>query len=154
MKQLGTSYYVFPGACHNRFEHSLGVAHLAREHADRTFRLQRRELELDRWDVTAVALAGLCHDLGHGPFSHVFERELLARAGVVGWTHEDMSVRVFDAILDSGALPESALTDGTAARVRAMILAGHVGAPPPPPRQTLAVRTRGQRTQRPGRRQV
>lgn len=132
LKQLGTSYYVFPGACHNRFEHSLGVAHLAREHADRTFRLQRRELELDRGDVTAVALAGLCHDLGHGPFSHVFERELLPRGGVVGWTHEDMSVRVFDAILDSGALPDAAFDDGTAARVRAMILAGHDGAPPPP----------------------
>ena len=134
LKQLGCSYFVFPGACHNRFEHSLGVAHLAREHADRLFHLQRRDLELDRGDVAAVALAGLCHDLGHGPFSHVFERELLSKAGVAGWAHEDMSVRVFDAVLDSGAVPDSlSFTDADARSVRHMILAGHGGAPAPPP---------------------
>jgi len=134
-KQLGVSYYVFPGACHNRFEHSLGVAHLARGAAERVFRLQRREVDVDRGDVKAVALAGLCHDLGHGPFSHVFERELLPRAGVHGWRHEDMSVRVFDAILDSGAIRDGELTNDEAARVRAMILAGHhdADARPRPP---------------------
>lgn len=118
---------MFPGACHNRFEHSLGVAHLAREHADRVWRLQRSEVDVERGDVKAVALAGLCHDLGHGPFSHVFERELLARRGVKGWCHEDMSVRVFDSILDSGAVPDGALSEGEAARVRDIILAGHGG---------------------------
>ncbi len=117
LKQLGVSYYVFPGACHNRFEHSLGVAHLARTAAERVFRLQRREVEVDRGDVKAAALAGLCHDLGHGPLSHVFERELLPRAGVHGWRHEDMSVRVFEAILDSGAVPDGDLTNDEAARV-------------------------------------
>ena len=117
---------MFPGACHNRFEHSLGVAHLAREHADRVWRLQRGEVDVERGDVKAVALAGLCHDLGHGPFSHVFERELLARGGVSpGWCHEDMSVRVFDSILDSGAVPDGALSECEAARVRDIILAGH-----------------------------
>ena len=126
LKQLGTSYFVFPGACHNRFEHSLGVAHLAREHADRVWRLQRGEVDVERGDVKAVALAGLCHDLGHGPFSHVFERELLARGGASpGWCHEDMSVRVFDSILDSGAVPDGALTEAEAGRVRDIILAGH-----------------------------
>jgi len=118
LKQLGVSYYVFPGACHNRFEHSLGVAHLARTAAERVFRLQRREVEVDRGDVKAAALAGLCHDLGHGPLSHVFERELLPRAGVHGWRHEDMSVRVFEAILDSGAVPDGDLTNDEASRVR------------------------------------
>ena len=128
LKQLGTSYFVFPGACHNRFEHSLGVAHLAREHADRVWRLQREEVDVERGDVKAVALAGLCHDLGHGPFSHVFERELLARGGrSPGWCHEDMSVRVFDSILDSGAVPDGALSESEARRVRDIILAGHGG---------------------------
>jgi len=129
LKQLGTSYFVFPGACHNRFEHSLGVAHLAREHADRVWRLQRVEVDVERGDVKAVALAGLCHDLGHGPFSHVFERELLARSGgaSAGWCHEDMSVRVFDSILDSGVVPDGALTEAEAGRVRDIILAGHGG---------------------------
>ena len=85
-------------------------------------------MDVERGDVKAVALAGLCHDLGHGPFSHVFERELLARGGVSpGWCHEDMSVRVFDSILDSGAVPDGALTEAEAGRVRDIILAGHGG---------------------------
>ena len=91
------------------------------------WRLQLGEVDVERGDVKAVALAGLCHDLGHGPFSHVFERELLARRGVTGWCHEDMSVRVFDSILDSGAVPDGALSESEAARVRNIILAGHGG---------------------------
>ena len=48
---------------------------------------------------------GLCHDLGHGPFSHVFENELLPRvlgaAAAASWRHEDMSERVLDRLVDA-----------------------------------------------------
>lgn len=78
IKQLGTSYYVFPGAGHNRFEHSLGVCHMAEEMVIRIQRAQR-DLGIDNQDVKRIALAGLCHDLGHAPFSHVFDNEFLPK---------------------------------------------------------------------------
>lgn len=58
LKQLGMTYYVFPGASHNRFEHSLGTAHLAFEVADKIWNSQRAELGMERSDVKVVELAG------------------------------------------------------------------------------------------------
>lgn len=69
LKQLGTCYYVFPSASHNRFEHSLGVGHLSGELIDR-IRRDQPELEISDLERRNLVLAGLCHDLGHGPFSH------------------------------------------------------------------------------------
>ena len=51
-------------------------------------------------------MAGLCHDLGHGPFSHVFDNELLPRLGITDFHHEDMSGLLFYRALER-ALPES-----------------------------------------------
>ena len=79
LKQLGASHFVFPCATHTRFEHSLGVAHLGRQmmhHLQHT----QPELEITPRQVELVFLAGLCHDLGHGPYSHAFD-ELEAQRG-------------------------------------------------------------------------
>ncbi|KAG0503346.1 hypothetical protein HPP92_003418 [Vanilla planifolia] len=59
------------------------------------------ELDIDRFDVQAVQLAGLLHDVGHGPFSHMFEHEFLPRV-ISGskWSHESMSEKLVDYIAD------------------------------------------------------
>ena len=76
IKQLGACYYVFPGASHRRFEHSLGVACLAERFALRLQRAQP-ELGLTPANVRLFKIAGLCHDLGHGPLSHGFDALLV-----------------------------------------------------------------------------
>ncbi|XP_077937784.1 deoxynucleoside triphosphate triphosphohydrolase SAMHD1-like isoform X2 [Gasterosteus aculeatus] len=96
IKQLGGVYFVFPGASHNRFEHSLGVAHLAGELV-RALKRRQGDLDIDDRDVLCVQIAGLCHDLGHGPFSHMFDGKFIPKAGSdPSWTHEKASVQMFD----------------------------------------------------------
>ncbi|KAE9006428.1 Deoxynucleoside triphosphate triphosphohydrolase [Phytophthora rubi] len=108
LKQLGTLYYVFPGASHNRFEHSLGVSFLSGQTVER-FRQQQPELELTQRDARLLSAAGLLHDLGHGPFSHVFEHEFMPRvaaargygsADAPTYHHEDMSLRMIEYMVD------------------------------------------------------
>ena len=59
----GTCDFVFPGATHTRFEHSLGVAHLA-ETLVKTLQSNQPELDITASDVLSVKIAALCHDLG------------------------------------------------------------------------------------------
>jgi uncharacterized protein len=68
IRQLAMANLVYPGALHTRFDHSLGVCHVAGLMAD--------ELGLEEEDTELVRLAALLHDLGHGPFSHVSEISL------------------------------------------------------------------------------
>lgn len=92
---------VYPGAVHSRFEHSLGVFSLAGEAVHRIKAQQGSELGIDNLDIQTVKLAGLLHDVGHGPFSHMFEREFLRQIPHgIKWCHEDMSVRMIDHIVD------------------------------------------------------
>merc|ERR1712195_454537 len=79
LKQLGGTYYVFPCASHNRFEHSLGTSHLAGAFA-RHLREKQPELNITEEDVLAIQIAGLVHDIGHGPFSHMFDNKFLPAA--------------------------------------------------------------------------
>ncbi|MCA1040209.1 HD domain-containing protein [Bacillus infantis] len=71
IKQLGTTYLTFHGAEHSRFNHSLGVYEIVRRIIDDVFAGR------EQWDGNErlVSLcAALLHDLGHGPFSHSFEK--------------------------------------------------------------------------------
>lgn len=72
IKQLGSCYFVFPSASHNRFEHSIGTAHLARSLIN-DIAANQPELNITEEQKVNVELAGLCHDLGHGPFSHIYD---------------------------------------------------------------------------------
>ncbi|KAM8945627.1 deoxynucleoside triphosphate triphosphohydrolase SAMHD1 [Pelodytes ibericus] len=106
IKQLGGSYYVFPGASHNRFEHSIGVGYLA---GCLVQALQERqpELRIDKRDLLCVQIAGLCHDLGHGPFSHMFDGRFMPLACPKrNFKHESASVEMFDHLIKSNGLED------------------------------------------------
>ncbi|XP_042742571.1 deoxynucleoside triphosphate triphosphohydrolase SAMHD1 [Lagopus leucura] len=106
IKQLGGTYFVFPGASHNRFEHSLGVGYLA-GCLVRELKERQPELGITQRDILCVEIAGLCHDLGHGPFSHMFDGRFipLARQGL-NWKHETASVEMFEHLITSNKLEE------------------------------------------------
>jgi len=71
IKQLGLLEYVFPGAIHNRFNHSLGVMHIADK---MVITLQKKEHLIESSDTRQIIrLAALLHDIGHYPLSHIIE---------------------------------------------------------------------------------
>ncbi len=100
--QLGLTYLVYPGATHRRFEHSLGVMELAGRIYDiitnpaniihdsvKDVVPIRNPYELQYWRLV-LRMAALCHDLGHLPFSHAAEKELLPE----GWDHEHLTLEI------------------------------------------------------------
>ncbi|XP_056453178.1 deoxynucleoside triphosphate triphosphohydrolase SAMHD1-like [Gadus chalcogrammus] len=103
IKQLGGVYYVFPGASHNRFEHSIGVGYLAGELV-KSLQKKQPGLKIDERDVLCVQIAGLCHDLGHGPFSHLFDGMFIPKARPdlkedKIWTHEKASLDMLNHLI-------------------------------------------------------
>ncbi|XP_070765942.1 deoxynucleoside triphosphate triphosphohydrolase SAMHD1-like [Enoplosus armatus] len=104
LKQLGGAYYVYPGASHNRFEHSIGVGHLAGQLAE-ALRTRQPELLITARDILCVQIAGLCHDLGHGPFSHMFDNIFIAKTRPEKkWEHEEASCDMFDHLVKRNKL--------------------------------------------------
>ncbi len=98
IRQLGLTDMVYPGAMHTRFEHSLGVMHVATRMFDEIVKRRadflRSELSftdggLER-DRVIVRLAALLHDVGHAPFSHASE-DLMPADGDKRYKHENYS---------------------------------------------------------------
>jgi HD superfamily phosphohydrolase len=81
IRQLGLVHLVFPGAEHSRLVHSLGASHLAVRFGRQLRQIARERiiplLAPDESVVRDFALGALCHDLGHGPLSHAWEREVI-----------------------------------------------------------------------------
>ncbi|EZG43628.1 HD domain protein, partial [Gregarina niphandrodes] len=106
LKQVGVASYVYPSAVHTRFEHCLGVGHLAGEWFSKLHNscYPRQSANAFEWESvkTALQIAGLCHDLGHGPFSHAFE--VFVHNYYPAWHHEDMSVALVEYLCDTGPL--------------------------------------------------
>lgn len=144
IKQLGVNNLVFPGAEHSRFSHSLGAAYLAIRFSKQVSEVAQQVLggtnHVGPEDIRAIAIAALCHDLGHGPLSHMWEREVIGNwfekdswkqslglDGEPGLDHLDWHELATQGLL---AWPEGEIfqrleryEEGLAARVRA-ILAG------------------------------
>jgi HD superfamily phosphohydrolase len=113
LMQLGTCSYVFYGATHTRFEHSIGVSHFAGMVA-RNLQASQPYLGITEEDILCVKVAGLCHDLGHGPFSHVFDGVFIPRiVPDTTWRHEDGSVQMLKYLLNKNRIDhrEYELTD-------------------------------------------
>jgi HD superfamily phosphohydrolase len=106
LRQLAGAEYVYPGANHTRFEHSIGVMYLA----DRVTKNPNITQKTNEEEADMVRVAALLHDVGHGPFSHVFEHLLTKE---LGKTHEDMTSWIIanselkDTLNENGYNPKS-----------------------------------------------
>lgn len=109
IKQLGLCHHVYSAAVHTRFEHSLGVYHLAgkmlckiqQEYPDMEFEIV--ELGTDKRKLTpkiaeCIKIAALCHDIGHGPFSHIFDDILLKDSTHPNKHHETRSCLIIESL--------------------------------------------------------
>jgi HD superfamily phosphohydrolase len=83
IKQLGLTHYVYPGATHTRFQHTIGALHLMTLAIDS---LKSKGILITEEEQEAVLIAILLHDIGHGPFSHALEQTIIP-----GISHEQLS---------------------------------------------------------------
>ncbi len=86
IRQLGLTSFVYPGACHTRFQHCLGAFHLM-ELAINT--LREKGIRISPEEEEAAIAAILLHDIGHGPFSHALENSIIE-----GISHEMISLQL------------------------------------------------------------
>ena len=84
IRQLGGDFQVYPTAEHSRFSHSLGVYEIVRRMVTE---IKSLCVELTEYEKVCVMLAGLLHDVGHGPFSHAFEH-------VTNHSHEEYTAKI------------------------------------------------------------
>ncbi len=116
IQQLGLTSYVYPGALHSRFHHTLGATFLMTQAIES---LRLKGVEITEEEAEAVTIAILMHDIGHGPYSHTLEHSI-----VQGMNHEVVSDlfmqrlnEIFDGKLDlairifNGAYPKAFLHD-------------------------------------------
>ena len=95
IRQLGGCSFVYPSATHSRLEHSIGVAHLA---ATMGRHLHSLCPEITETELVCLEVAGLLHDVGHGPFSHLFEEYVREEIDPT-WSHELMGDRIIRRLL-------------------------------------------------------
>jgi len=109
IKHLGTLYLGFPGAFHTRFEHSVGVSYLA-QHVHERLRVyleaskdqEIKKIELNEVTYHVIEIIALLHDIGHGPFAHVFEK--FCECKYRNWTHEQCGEKLITGKDEAGNL--------------------------------------------------
>lgn len=88
ISQMGMSYLVYPGAHHTRFHHALGAMHLMQQAIEV---LRFKEVSISKEEETALLVAILLHDIGHGPFSHALEQSIVENVH-----HEQLSLLLME----------------------------------------------------------
>lgn len=118
IRQLAGCHLVYPGGQHSRFEHVIGAMFLAGKVGG--ILESKRNITFRPEDTSMLRLAALLHDVGHGPFSHMFEEVMAERTQ---FTHEDMTRKIIlqseiGDILESYGLPKKELADLSIAKSR------------------------------------
>jgi HD superfamily phosphohydrolase len=103
LRQLGLCYLSFPGGNHTRFEHSLGAFHLASLIGAALEKSTVGSVHERKRLTHMLQLSALCHDIGHGPFSHMSENVLLGLGASV--THEEMGAAILNYYLRDAFRP-------------------------------------------------
>lgn len=98
IKQTGMCYKVFPSATHSRFMHSIGTYYLSCRLLSKLQHTQSQR------DILLIQLAALLHDIGHGPFSHVFEHIIQTHV-CSDWTHEQQTIRIIHHMVTKYNIP-------------------------------------------------
>lgn len=156
IKQLGTCSFVFPNAVHTRFEHSIGTYNVASECLNTIVLNTEPELideylanipelngyfqrrynnkihVLDEYVCELIKIAALCHDIGHGPFSHVFDDYFIQstdKKDIFGASHEERSGILIEQIIKQDPELSSIIHDNEIQFIKNLINpdARHVG---------------------------
>lgn len=86
--QMAFAHLVYPGAVHSRLHHSLGAYHLM---CQALSELKSKGVDISADEELGAKIAILLHDIGHGPYSHALENEL-----ITGVSHEDISIMIME----------------------------------------------------------
>ena len=97
LKQLSTTSFIYLGGNHTRFEHCIGTGYLSRDLVKKGFKSLNTE---NNYFIDCVSYAGLCHDIGHGPFSHTFNTVLNSLGFGQNWEHENFSEDILKYLID------------------------------------------------------
>ena len=138
LKQLGNCNYIFPNAIHTRFEHSIGTYCLANELLNNIVlnndnqiledylkllpelsnhyltEYNNSKYPLDKYVIELCKIAALCHDIGHGPFSHVFDDEFLPKTPYKNHpnaSHETRSCLILKLIIKNNSILNNVIND-------------------------------------------
>lgn len=102
LKQIGVAHELYPSMEHSRYVHCIGVYHLTGKYLDKLLK-NSPHVSLHPRIYELITIAGLVHDIGHGPFSHIFDNYLLDELKLPH--HEERGQEIFKQVVKKYNLP-------------------------------------------------